>query len=38
MWKAGSSVSEIEGISELPENMVRAMNSFLVEVEEKAEE
>jgi len=32
-WKAGRSVSEIEGISELPENIVNAMNSFLIGIE-----
>lgn len=33
VWKAGSSVADINGVSELPENMVKAMNAFLVGVE-----
>ena len=33
VWKAGQSVSEIDGISELPENIVNAMNAFLEGVE-----
>jgi len=33
-WKAGQNVSEVDGISELPENIVNAMNSFLIGIEE----
>ena len=33
-WKAGQSVSEIDGINELPENIINAMNSFLIGIDE----
>ena len=32
-WKAGQSVSEIDGINELPDNIINAMNSFLIGID-----
>lgn len=37
-WKAGQSVSEIDGINELPENIINAMNSFLIGIDEGSKE
>lgn len=37
VWKGGSSMVEVEGIDKLPENLVAAMNAFLVGVSEEKE-
>ena len=36
VWKASGSISDVDGVSELPENLVGAMNAFLIGIQGEA--